>query len=185
MKICMLAPEFPPVWGGVGTYAFELVRHLPRNIEIHVLTTIRKRYGSEKINICDHENFTETLGDNVYVHSISEATDTFIYNGEFQYACLKYLPKLIREEHIDLIHSHTAHMPDLLVRLKKLDEPIITTIHTTIKGQREGTRASGSSFWDLEFSEKMTFIMYPFLRLIENLYFTKGHYYITPSNYMK
>jgi glycosyltransferase involved in cell wall biosynthesis len=76
-------------------------------------------------------------------------------------------------------------MPDLLVRLKKLDVPIITTIHTTIKGQREGTRAFGSSFWDLEFSEKMTSITYPFLRLAENLYFAKGHYYITPSDYMK
>lgn len=33
----MLAPEFLPVWGGVGTYIVELVRHLPKNIEIHVL----------------------------------------------------------------------------------------------------------------------------------------------------
>ena len=38
MKICMLAPEFIPVWGGVGTYIGELVRHLPKDIEVHVVT---------------------------------------------------------------------------------------------------------------------------------------------------
>jgi hypothetical protein len=30
----MLAPEFLPIWGGVGTHVVELVRHLPRNMEV-------------------------------------------------------------------------------------------------------------------------------------------------------
>lgn len=43
MKICVLAPEFLPVCGGVGTYIVELVRHLPKNVEIHAVTPWRER----------------------------------------------------------------------------------------------------------------------------------------------
>ena len=42
MKICVLAPEFLPVWGGVGSYVVELVRHLPKSYDIHVLAPMRE-----------------------------------------------------------------------------------------------------------------------------------------------
>jgi len=184
MKICMLAPEFLPVWGGVGTYIVELVRHLPKDIEVHVVTPMREGFGKEKISTSDYD-FSKYFGSNVHVHFVCKASDTFFYNAKFQYACQKYVPKLVKEERIDLIHSHTAHMPDLLLQFKRLDVPIVTTIHTTIQGQRHGTKSSGMSFWSLEFSEKLTYLAFPFLRLAEIVYFSKERYYITVSKWMK
>ena len=180
----MLAPEFLPVWGGVGTYIVELVRHLPKNIEIHVVTPLREGFGREKVSTLDYD-FSKYFGSNVHVHFVSKAKDTFLYNASFQYACLKYVPKLIKEVRVDIIHSHTAHMPDLLLQFKKIGIPIVTTIHTTLRGQRRGTKASGMSFWDLEFSEKLTFLALPILYLAEDFYFSGNRYYITVSNWMK
>ena len=184
MKICMLAPDFLPVWGGVGTYIVELVRHLPKDIEVHVVTPFRIGFGKEKISTSDCD-FSRYFGSNVHVHFVCKADDTFFYNAKFQYACLRYVPKLVKEERIDLIHSHTAHMPDLLLQFKRLNIPTVTTIHTTIQGQRHGTKSSGMRFWDLEFSEKLTYLTYPFLRLTEIIYFSKERYYITVSKWMK
>lgn len=184
MKICMLAPEFLPVWGGVGTYIVELVRHLPKDIEIHVVTPMRKGFGKEKISTSDFD-FSKYFGDHVHLHFVCKASDTFFYNLRFQYACLNYVPKLLEEERIDLIHSHTAHMPDLLLMFRKLGKPIITTVHTTIRSQRLATKLSQKKIYDLERSEKATYIMYPVLRLAEEVYFRRKRFYISPSNWMK
>ena len=179
MKICMLAPEFVPVWGGVGTYINDLVRHLPKDMEIHVVTPNRGNLVKDKSSILRY------FGSNVYVHYVSKANDTFFYNAEFQYACFKYVPRLLKEEQIDLIHSHTAQMPDLLLRFRKVSKPVITTVHTTIKSQRLGTKFSQKSISSLEWSEKATYFMYPFLRLAEEVYFRQARSLIFPSNWME
>jgi len=184
MRICILAPEFLPVWGGVGSYIVGLTKHLPKSVEIHVVTPARDRLGSSDVSISKSE-LQAGLPCNVHVHTISKASDTFVYNAFFQYACLKFVPAFVKDNHIDLIHSHTAQMPDLLLEFRKLKVPTITTVHTTIFGQRHGTRQSGSSFRDLEFSEKATLLGYPFLRLAEKVYFSFKHSYLTPSNWMK
>lgn len=183
MKICMLAPEFPPVWGGVGTYTFELTRHLPKNVEIHVLTPRRESFGRQKV-LPNGINQLEHLGSNVHIHYISVAHDSFMYNAEFQIACLRKAPKIIKEEKIDVIHSHQAHMPDLLLMLRKLPANIVTTVHTTIKFQRTATTASHRNISELENSEKATYYLYPFLRVAEELYVKRNRTYVTPSFYM-
>lgn len=184
LKICMLAPEFLPVWGGVGTYIVELLKNLSKDIEVHVVTPTRKGLGKEKISSYNID-FSKHFGSNIHIHFLGSASDTFLYNGEFQFLCSLYVPKLLKEEKIELIHSHTAHMPDLLLQFRRLKIPVLTTIHTTISGQREGTKRSGMSFSDLEFSEKLTYCTYPFLSLAEKLYFFKKRHYITVSEWMK
>jgi len=184
MNICMLAPEFLPVWGGVGTYIVELIRHLPKDIGVHVVTPMREGFGKEKISTSDYD-FSRYFGTNVQIDFVCRASDTFFYNAKFQYACLRHVPKLVKEENIDLIHSHTAHMPDLLLQFKRLHIPIVTTIHTTIQGQRQGTISSGMGFWSLEHSEKLTYVAYPLLRLAETVYFSKERYYIAVSEWMR
>src|SRR3972149_10282946 len=91
MKICMLAPEFLPVWGGVGTYIVDLVRHLPKDTEVHVVTPMREGFGKDKISSSDYD-FSKYFGNNVHVHFISDANDTFVYNAKFQYSCLRQVP---------------------------------------------------------------------------------------------
>jgi glycosyltransferase involved in cell wall biosynthesis len=183
MKLCVIAPEFLPVWGGVGTYLVELVRHLPRNIEVHVVTPMRESIGRKRVSSRDFD-FSGYFGDNVHVHFVCKATDTFFYNAIFQSTCLRYIPQLVNKENIDILHfGH--HMAGLLLEFKGLEIPAVTTVHTTIQGQRSGTRMSGMKFWDLEFSEKATYLTYPFLRLAETIYFSRTRHYITVSEWMK
>ena len=172
MKICMLAPEFLPNWGGVGTYIVELIKHLPEDFEIIVITPDR---GEVDANY---------LHNHLKVIRTSKAGDTFIYNLKFQYSCLRKVPELVKKEEIDVIHSHTAHMPDLLLSFKKLNIPVVTTVHSTIKLQRKGTKMA-TSFWNAEFSEKMTYLLYPFLRSAEEFYLSRERKYITVSKWMK
>jgi glycosyltransferase involved in cell wall biosynthesis len=180
----MLAPEFYPVWGGVGTYIIELVRHLPNNIEIHVLTPKRIGFDNQK-KTQTNINFSHYLGKEIKVHYISTANETFFYNAGFQAACLRYVPKFVKEEKIDIIHSHTAQMPDLLLMFRNLNLPIVTTVHTTIKSQRLGTKKSNRCLRELEKSEQATYFIYPILRFAEELYFRQKRFYICPSNWMK
>jgi len=180
----MLAPELLPVWGGVGTYIVELVRHLPKTIEIHVVAPSRKGLGEIDAKTSDYD-LAEYFPDNVHVHLISSASDTFFYNAAFQYACFRHVPRLIKKERIDLIHSHTAHMPDLLLQFRGVKVPTVVTVHTTILGQRRASKEAGARFTDLEFSEKATYLSYPALRLAEMVFFSAKRSYITVSNWMR
>jgi len=40
-----MSPEFTPVYGGVGAYATELLRHLPDEIDVHLVTVRREIQG--------------------------------------------------------------------------------------------------------------------------------------------
>jgi len=180
----MLAPDFLPIWGGVGTYAVELVRHLPKNVEIHIVAPSRKKLGSSRVGTSDYD-LEDYFSDNVKVHLVSSAKDTFFYNAAFQCACFRFVPRLVKQARIDLVHSQTAHMPDLLLRLRRLKVPTVVTVHTTILGQRQGSKESEMPFRDLAFSEKATYLGYPILRLAELAYFSTRQKYITVSSWMK
>lgn len=183
MKICMLAPEFIPAWGGVGTYIIELLKHLPKDYEIHLVTPMRASFCREKLQ---RKNLlSQGIGENIKIHYISTANDTFLYNGAFQYECFRQVPRILKEENIDLIHTHTAQMPDLLLMFRKLNIPIVTTVHTTIAIQRAATKLSQKNFSNMERSEKATILAYPFLRLSEEIYYRRTRLFISPSNWMK
>lgn len=179
----MLAPALLPIRGGVSNYITELLQHLPEKIEIHVLAPRRVDYGKNMPSNAEYE-FSKYFRKNVKIHFLSKVSDSFYYNAWFQGACLRYVPKLIKEEGIDLIHSHTAHMPDLLLMFRKIRKPIVTTVHSTIRSQFSGIRASGR-LGNLERSEKATFLLYPLLRCAEEIYFRQKRTIITPSNWMR
>ena len=63
--------------------------------------------------------------------------------------------------------------------------PTVTTVHTTIAGQRQGSKESRVDFRDLDLSEKATLAGYPFLKLAEVVFFSTRKWYITVSNWMK
>lgn len=184
MIICILAPEFVPVWGGAGTYTQELVEHLPKDYELHVVTPRREGFGSDRIE-ASSAGLNREFGDNVHVHYISSASDTFFYNAEFQYACLRRVPKILKDEGVDIIHSHMSHMPDLLLRMREHTTPTIVTLHNTIKVQRLAIKLSTQPFNSLERSEKAVCTLYPILSLTERMFLKGSNRYIAPSNWMK
>lgn len=184
MKIAMLAPEFLPVWGGVGTYVVELARHFPKDVEIHIITPFRKKIGTAKSSSSDYD-FERIFGDNVHIHFLSTASDTFIYNAKFQIAILRKLKQVISHHGIDIVHSNAGHMPDLFINPTKLGVPIVTTIHSTLLSQLGVIKQADFKFSQLEFSEQMTLLLGPVLTYSERLYYNTMRRYITVSKWSK
>ena len=183
LKVAMLAPEFLPNWGGVGTYCIELSRKLCEKVELHVITVNRNIGGSKKgYSKKEMEAFFD---DKLQVHVLSDANNTFLYNATFQHSLFKRLPELAKEHGLDLLHTQHAHMSDILYKLLRKRVPSITTLHTTISGQKKASEVSNMKLRDLEPSEKWQIALYPGLLMAEKFSLRRCPNYITVSNWMK
>lgn len=183
MRVCVLAPEFLPNWGGTGTYFANLLRHLPKDVDIHVIT-VRRTARDQENSLVTSKEIAESLGRPLLIHYLSSARENFFYNISFQLACLRELPALCRRYHFDIIHSSHPHMPDLFSRLmRRVNIPTVTTVHDLIDLKRQLILRSGVEFPRLDQSEKAILTLYPFLRLCEVLYFKTAPVFIAPSRY--
>lgn len=179
MKIAILAPEFIPTWGGVGIYTVELARALSKikSVEIHIITPKRgENYNKSEI--------LKQFNNQIFIHNVSTANDTFFYNFKFQLSLLKEFPRLHEKYQFDLIHAtNLVHMPDILLKLfNKIKIPMVCTIHATIKSQVTGTLNSNKKFLNMAPSEKMSLLLYPIISLLEKIYINKTDNFITVSN---
>ena len=55
MELCIVTPEFIPVWGGIGSYIIELIKSLPDDIHIHVVTPLRNKMGNKVTSLYDYD----------------------------------------------------------------------------------------------------------------------------------
>jgi len=182
MNVLMLAPEFLPCRGGVGTYIAEIARNMPSDVNIHIVTPRRKPIG--KKYTLNREITQQEFPHHIKIHFLGNAQDSFFFNLKFQLRCAIKIESLIREWDIDIIHSHSA-MPDLFFSPKKVKIPIVTTIHTTIASQREAIKSAHQPFFHLDSSEQFTFLFSPGLIKIENWYYSNDRYFITVSEWAK
>ncbi len=185
LSLCMLAPEFFPVWGGVGSYIVELVKSLPENVDIHVLTLKRKIAGIQDINTrCNEMN--SIFGRPIDIHYLSVSNETFFYNLPFQLACFKKIPELNKKYKFDIIHSHLCHMPDVFQKLfNRIQVPTILTLHGTIQMLRDQALLAQSSFTDLESGEESILKFYPIIELLQQNYVKRVSRFIAVSNATK
>jgi glycosyltransferase involved in cell wall biosynthesis len=183
MRVCFLAPELYPIWGGGGSYAVGLLKYLPRKIDVHVLT-MRRNVPESK------EKPSETavsgfFGDNVHVDFITSGNDTFFSQAKFQSQCYKWVLKLNKKRRFDVIHSQHQPMSDILLKLLSKKLCYVTTVHETFSRRNKAIRNSGIGFSGLELSEKWMLALSPFLELIEKIYMKRSAKLISPSNWMK
>ena len=183
MKLLMLAPEFIPIRGGVGTYIVELIKNMPKDVDIHVLTPKPIQLGDIDKSV-DSKTMKRDLLDRINLHYLGTAKDDFFYNFKFQLNCYRYVPYLIKKHDIDIVHSESA-LPDLFVNPKKVNVPIVTTIHTTITDEINFARSSDSHFFDLTNSERFLILLGPILKALEIIYYMNNRQYITVSEWMK
>lgn len=127
---------------------------------------------------------TEYFDGRLQVHVLSRAKETFLYNAAFQWRVSRYLAEFGRSEGFDIVHSHHAHMPHILYGFRHNRLPIITTVHTTIEGQRQSIRASRTPFNRLEPSERWQILLYPELRLAERAALQTANRFVTMSRWM-
>ena len=83
LNLCMLAPEFFPVWGGVGSYIVELIKALPRNVNIHVVTLKRNIAGMSEGSLRSND-IVSTIDRPIKIHYVSTSNETFFYNIAFR-----------------------------------------------------------------------------------------------------
>lgn len=181
LRVCLLAPEFLPVWGGAGTYAVELALELASRVDLTVLTLERK----DSNGAFSQARMEEMLGHRARVEVIAEARDNFRYNAAFQMAVLRRLPTMVREEGFDIVHSQHAHMPDLLYRRFNRSPPVIRTVHSTIRSQRAGIALAQQFGGSLDASENWQIALEPLLLLAEWMTLRDSDQIITVSRFME
>jgi len=185
INLCMIAPEFFPVWGGTGSYTVELLKFLPRNVNIHVVTLRRTISGMSR-NGSTNVDIKSVISRPVEVHYLSSSNETFFYNLPFQIACLKEIPSLHEHYKFDIIHSHLVHMPDVFLQLlHRINVPTVVTIHGTIQMLRDHALLARSLFSDLESGEKSTLYLYPIIKLLQQNYVKHISRFIAVSNVTK
>jgi glycosyltransferase involved in cell wall biosynthesis len=180
MKVCFLAPELYPIWGGAGTYAIGLLRYLPKDIEIHVLATQRL--------VPEDKNKTEgslDFGDNVHINILAQGKDTFFSQANFQRLCYKWIPRFNKEHHFDVIHGQHQPMSDILLKFASKKLPYLTTVHETFSRRNEAIKKSSVGFGGFESSERWMLTFSPFLKELERIYMKKSSAFISPSRWMK
>ena len=183
MRVCILAPEFLPVWGGVGAYSTELVRNLSKHpdMEIHVVTP--KRGDSHNV-----EDILDFFDHKIEIHNISNAYDNFFYNARFQIAVLRRFKKLNERYDFDIVHSmNLVHMPDIFLKFKKTGIPSITTIHTTIDSQSriDGYNKYEDGFFNRAPVEYFSSLFYVYIKFMENQYLRRSENFIAVSNWIR
>ena len=112
LKVCLLTPEFLPVWGGTGSYCVELVNALSDKVQFHVVTVDRSAStGGDRTQFKNSSIYSYKK--NVHIHTLtkSSAKDTFFFNGKMQLAVARKLPALIKEHQFDILHSNFPSMP--------------------------------------------------------------------------
>jgi len=183
VRVCFLSPEFIPNWGGTGTYTINLLRNLPQDIEVHVVTTKRTIVGEDESEWASEEKIADFLGRPLAIHYLSAAKDTFMYNLRFQLECTRELPRLNSKYHFDIFHSTHPHMPDLYYQLTPRKRiRTVTTVHDFLSVKRSSIKKSGMNFFELDQSEKAILMLYPFLSRCESFYIKRVPVLIAPSD---
>lgn len=184
MKVCILAPEFLPPLGGVGSYTVELVKNLSQDsdLDIHVVTPKRgENYTTQRVlNFFDEK---------ITLHNISSARDAFFYNLKFQLGLLRNFQKLNKIEKFDLIHSaNLVHMPDIFLKFRKNGTPSLATIHSSIGSQLtvNGNGDTGEiKIRNRAPSEFFSSLFHFYIRLMEHQYLKKTEHFIAVSHWIK
>ncbi|XES78272.1 MAG: glycosyltransferase family 4 protein [Candidatus Bathyarchaeia archaeon] len=180
MKVCFLAPELYPIWGGGGTYAVGLLKYLPKDVEIHVLAT--QRLVPEDKSVKDE---SLSFGDNVNIKILAKGKDTFFSQANFQRLCYKWIPRLHKEHHFDVIHGQHQPMSDILLKLASKKLCYLTTVHETFSRRNSAIKKSNVGFGGFESSERWMLTFAPFLEGLEKAYMKKSSAFISPSGWMK
>lgn len=125
----MVAGEYPPRWGGLGTTAHHLAIELTR---LGHRVTILTRSGTVPVE-CD----------GIHVRELGWARLPMAFTTSFGKAAAKDLVALNETDPVDVIHAHlpiVAWSKRTICQLKSIVAPIVASMHGTWLGERDGLR---------------------------------------------
>lgn len=182
LKLCLISPDFIPVWSGIGSYTVTLLEKIPDDVEVHLVTVKRRIPRTTRLDLDGSSEALRNIEERVNTYYISQAQNTFSYNLTFQLACLRKIPQLCKDEKLELVHSNFPLMSDIYVKMfKRIKIPTLTTVQSTIDGQHEGVYQSGLGLTSLETSDLANLLLYQPLRMLELLYVRTTPYYVAIS----
>ncbi len=182
ISLCMIAPEFFPVWGGVGSYIIEIIKNMPKNVDVHVITLKRNIPGMSG-SLMGEADLHTFFGRPIDIHYVATARETFFYNLAFQAKCLVEIPGLTKKYGFDILHSHLSFMPDVFLQLFHLVRiPTVVTTHSTIRMQTDATPLSASNLNRLEWSEINALFLLPIINSLQQKYVQHISKFIAVSN---
>jgi glycosyltransferase involved in cell wall biosynthesis len=170
MKVCILAPENSASGGGVGAYTFNLAKALSSRMEVYVVS-VRKTAP---------DPFDSSLKERCEVVYITTARqqDNLLYNSRFQMKLATFLGRFCTENEVDIVHSHSGHLPHLFSEFV-VDIPIVTTVHATASGLVRGLRGSRQ----FGHAELWTILLAPFIKAGERLSFRQSSAIVPVSQF--
>jgi len=180
----MLAPDLIPIWSGIATYGIGLLKNMPKNVELHVITTKRELPGVDTEK--EMRSLLKELGQNVKIYPVCNATKTLWDHARFQATCLRVLPELHKQLQFDLLHVNFPLMSEVLITItKRLRIPMLATIHTTIEGQHQGVEAGEKEISKLGQTDFANMFLGRPLRLVEYICLSNYSKLIATSNFIK
>jgi glycosyltransferase involved in cell wall biosynthesis len=181
MKVAFLFPDFFNPSGGVGLYAHGLIRQFAhtKDTDMHILT-------ADTNDIRTKERIQQELGEQVTIHTVCRPMDSVLSTFAYQIAVGKEFPELHARYEFDIIHAaNLVHLPDLFLKMKKVEVPMVTTAHTTFRGHVIGLFQSTRNPFALSPRERLDVFAYPLLALAEKYYLKRTRHLITLSKSFK
>jgi len=133
MHIAMLAGEYPPLWGGLGSATYHLCNFLSNmGHEITVITRKLKNGIRPSIK-------------NVNIIEVNWLYAPMAFTRSYGKNAIKALKKLNSENSIDIIHLHCpliALKEKEILSLRENISPVITSLHGSWLGERDGIIAA-------------------------------------------
>jgi len=133
MHIAMLAGEYPPLWGGLGSATYHLCNFLSEmGHEITVIT--RKLKNGERPSI-----------KNVNIVEVNWLYAPMAFTRSYGKNAIKALKKVNSNNLIDIIHLHCpliALTSKEILSLRENIAPVITSLHGSWLGERDGIIAA-------------------------------------------
>lgn len=182
MRLLILSPELWPIYGGVGNYVVQVVKNMPRDVEIEIATMSSSTTPSEEADSLT--KLGTVLPSNVRITYLGKRRSTGLRRIAFPWECRDYLKTIVANKRFDIVHAAST-LPDFLVSPKRLGIPLVSTIHTTVEGHWQSLKSLRGGFGELNRSEKWVLMFGPALSWVENSYYTNSRHYITVSEWAK
>jgi len=133
MHIAMLAGEYPPLWGGLGSATYHLCNHLSEmGHEITVITRKLKKEERPSIN-------------NVNIIEVNWLYAPMVFTRSYGKNAIKKIKEINSINPINIIH---LHCPLIALKEKEIKflrneiAPVITSLHGSWLGERDGIIAA-------------------------------------------
>jgi glycosyltransferase involved in cell wall biosynthesis len=136
MNVLMLTPDYPPVYGGIGTHVCELAKQLSKeNIAITVLIA--------RMDRCIKETYIERNANGVRIIEFDIDYDSemntnvdMMMSSSYRWAymnmkIIKIVLSIIHQNNFDFVHVHDYFHGLVVDAIKRIYSiPIIVTVHT-------------------------------------------------------